>query len=74
MSESAEDIVTITLLELPGTRTWLPGSSRRVAHRIISDLEAHGAVISFPVKPSIVVPSETDVAMRRLVEMDQIDE
>lgn len=71
----AEEIVTMTLLELPGTRNWIPGSSRRVAHRIINDLKAQGAVITFyPAKPSVVVPSETNVAMRRLVEKDRINE
>ncbi len=69
----AEDIVTKTLVELPGTKNWVPGSSRRVASRIISDLEAFGAVISFPVKPSVVVPSEQDMSMRRLVEKDRRD-
>ncbi len=74
MSNPSEDIITKTLVELPGTRYWVPGSSRRIAHMILKDLKAQGAVISFPVKPSIVVPSETDMAMRRLVKMDRRDQ
>ncbi len=74
MNLVAEDIVTKTIMELPGTKSLVPGSSRRLAHKIITDLETLGAVITFfPVKPVVVVPSESDIRMRRLVEKDRRD-
>ncbi len=73
MSDSAEDVVTMTLLELPGTWNWIPGSSRKVARKILDNLKENGAVISFPVKPSVVVLSEQDISMQRLVEKERRD-
>ncbi len=74
MSKRAEDSITKTLIELPGTSNWTPGSCRKVAQKILNDLGVNGAVITFyETKTPIVVPSKQDMAMRRLVKMDRMD-
>ncbi len=71
---AAEASIINTLVTLPGTTNWTNGSCQRVARIILADLIANGAVISFPInRPPITVLSESDMRMRRLVEMDRRD-
>lgn len=71
MPQSAEArVVTNTLTALPGCRDWI--RIGEVAELIVADLKSSGAEITWPNgEPDVPMLSRSDVAFKRLVEMDR---